>query len=253
MGYLVRLFIIFMILPIHEFAHAWTAHKLGDDTAKYQGRLTLNPIAHLDPIGAICLLIGGFGWAKPVPIDPSRFSRKHSLRFGVAITALAGPVSNLIVAVVRTSPGDNNKLIYLGTNTADSSNCAYERYVDGSTPWVDLETALASTGGSTQRRPVRPNAQFTLGPGAAWYDVAVDSAVQNGTVATNKAYLQCDVDPTSALGRSLTISFGDNLTGIDNVENGEVERSLPVKRIVKGNLVIEKGGQMFNAAGAKLY
>ena len=98
MGYLVRLFIIFMILPIHEFAHAWTAHKLGDDTAKYQGRLTLNPIAHLDPIGAICLLIGGFGWAKPVPIDPSRFSRKHSLRFGVAITALAGPVSNLIVA-----------------------------------------------------------------------------------------------------------------------------------------------------------
>ena len=98
MGYLVRLFIIFMILPIHEFAHAWTAHKLGDDTAKYQGRLTLNPIAHIDPIGAICLLIGGFGWAKPVPIDPSRFTRKHSVRFGVAITALAGPVSNLIVA-----------------------------------------------------------------------------------------------------------------------------------------------------------
>lgn len=102
MGYLVRLFIIFMILPIHEFAHAWTAHKLGDDTAKYQGRLTLNPIAHIDPIGAICLLIGGFGWAKPVPIDPSRFSRKHSVRFGVAITALAGPVSNLIVAFLGT-------------------------------------------------------------------------------------------------------------------------------------------------------
>lgn len=98
MGYLVRLFIIFLILPIHEFAHAWTAYKLGDETAKYQGRLTLNPIAHIDPIGAICLLIGGFGWAKPVPIDPSRFTRKHSVRFGVAITALAGPVSNLIVA-----------------------------------------------------------------------------------------------------------------------------------------------------------
>ena len=97
-GYLVRLFIIFLILPIHEFAHAWTACKLGDDTAKYQGRLTLNPIAHLDPIGAICLLIGGFGWAKPVPIDPTRFTRKHSMRFGVAITALAGPVSNLIVS-----------------------------------------------------------------------------------------------------------------------------------------------------------
>ena len=98
MGYLVRLVIIFLILPIHEFAHAWTAYKLGDDTAKYQGRLTLNPIAHLDPIGAICLMIGGFGWAKPVPIDPTRFTRKRSMRFGVAITALAGPLSNLIVA-----------------------------------------------------------------------------------------------------------------------------------------------------------
>ena len=97
-GYLVRLFIIFLILPIHEFAHAWTASRLGDDTAKYQGRLTLNPLAHLDPVGAVCLLIGGFGWAKPVPIDPTRFTRKHSMRFGVAITALAGPLSNLIVA-----------------------------------------------------------------------------------------------------------------------------------------------------------
>ena len=97
---LVRLFIIFMILPIHEFAHAWSAYKLGDDTAKYQGRLTLNPFAHLDPIGAICMLVAGFGWAKPVPIDPSRFSRKHSVRFGVAITALAGPLSNLIVSFI---------------------------------------------------------------------------------------------------------------------------------------------------------
>lgn len=99
-GYLVRLFIIFLILPIHEYAHAWAAHKLGDDTAKYQGRLTLSPLAHLDPIGAICLMIGGFGWAKPVPIDPSRFDRKHSIRFGVAMTALAGPVSNLIVSFI---------------------------------------------------------------------------------------------------------------------------------------------------------
>ncbi len=97
---LVRLFIIFMILPLHEFAHAWTANKLGDDTAKYQGRMTINPLAHIDPIGALCLLVGGFGWAKPVPIDPSRFNRKHSMRFGVAITALAGPVSNLIAGFI---------------------------------------------------------------------------------------------------------------------------------------------------------
>lgn len=100
MGFLVRLFIILMILPLHEYAHAWTAHKLGDDTAMYQGRLTLNPLVHIDPVGALCLLVGGFGWAKPVPIDPSRFSRKHSMRFGVAITALAGPVSNLIAGYI---------------------------------------------------------------------------------------------------------------------------------------------------------
>lgn len=98
--YLVRLFIIFMILPLHEYAHARTAYKLGDDTAMYQGRMTLNPISHIDPIGALCLLIGGFGWAKPVPIDPTRFNRRHSMRFGVAITALAGPVSNLIAAFI---------------------------------------------------------------------------------------------------------------------------------------------------------
>lgn len=100
MGVLVRLLIIFLILPLHEYAHAWTAHKLGDDTALYKGRLTLNPIAHVDPVGAILLLLTGFGWAKPVPIDPTRFDRKHSMRFGVAITALAGPVSNLIAAFV---------------------------------------------------------------------------------------------------------------------------------------------------------
>ena len=98
--YLVRLFIIFVILPLHEYAHARTAYKLGDDTAMYQGRMTLNPISHIDPIGALCLLLGGFGWAKPVPIDPTRFNRKHSMRFGVAVTALAGPVSNLIAAFV---------------------------------------------------------------------------------------------------------------------------------------------------------
>ena len=100
MQILVRLFIILLILPLHEFAHAWTAHKLGDDTASYQGRLTLHPLAHVDPIGALLLLLTGFGWAKPVPIDPTRFNRKHSLRFGMAVTAAAGPISNLIAAAV---------------------------------------------------------------------------------------------------------------------------------------------------------
>lgn len=96
----VHLIIIFLILPLHEYAHAWAAYKLGDDTASYQGRMTLNPLAHIDPIGALCMLLFGFGWAKPVPIDPTRFDRKHSIRFGVAMTALAGPVSNLIAALI---------------------------------------------------------------------------------------------------------------------------------------------------------
>ncbi|MCD7772900.1 MAG: site-2 protease family protein [Ruminococcus sp.] len=92
-----RILIIFMVLPVHEFAHAYAAKKLGDRTAENAGRLTLNPISHIDPIGAICLLLAGFGWAKPVPINPNRF--KH-IKSGTIITALAGPLSNIIVAYI---------------------------------------------------------------------------------------------------------------------------------------------------------
>ena len=97
---LASLVIIFLIMPFHEWAHAFTAYKLGDTSVKARGRMSLNPIEHIDPIGALMILLIGFGWAKPVPIDPTRFDRKHSMRFGVAITALAGPVSNLIAAFV---------------------------------------------------------------------------------------------------------------------------------------------------------
>ncbi len=82
-------------LSIHEFSHALAAHKLGDDTAKYMGRLSINPIKHLDPIGALCMVFFRFGWAKPVPIDPRNF--KNPKR-DFAISALAGPLSNLLVA-----------------------------------------------------------------------------------------------------------------------------------------------------------
>ena len=98
--YLIHALVILLILPLHEYAHAWTAYKLGDDTASYQGRLTLNPFAHLDLLGTICMLVAGFGWAKPVPINPNKFNRKHSIRFGIAVTALAGPVSNLLAGLV---------------------------------------------------------------------------------------------------------------------------------------------------------
>ena len=92
-----KILIIFLVLPIHECAHAWAAHKMGDETAAYSGRLTLNPLAHIDLLGALCLLITGFGWAKPVPINPLKFKKQ---RFGIAITAAAGPLSNLAVSFI---------------------------------------------------------------------------------------------------------------------------------------------------------
>ncbi len=82
-------------LSIHEFFHAYAAYKLGDNTAKYMGRLTINPIKHLDPLGALCMVFFRFGWAKPVPIDPRNF--KNPKR-DFAVSALAGPLSNLLVA-----------------------------------------------------------------------------------------------------------------------------------------------------------
>lgn len=94
-----RLMIIFMVLPIHEYAHAFAAYKLGDNTAMYKGRLTMNPLAHVDPFGALCLFLTGFGWAKPVPINPMKFKNQ---RAGMCISAAAGPLSNLFVAYLAT-------------------------------------------------------------------------------------------------------------------------------------------------------
>ena len=93
---LARVFTVFCILPIHEFAHAFVANKLGDDTAKNQGRLTIAPLAHLDIFGVIMILVCGFGYAKPVPINARNFKNP---KLGMAISALAGPVSNLLMAL----------------------------------------------------------------------------------------------------------------------------------------------------------
>jgi len=84
-------------LPVHEFAHGWVAHKMGDDTARNYGRLTLNPMAHLDLVGTLMLLIAGVGWAKPVPINPRNF---RNPKLGMALSSLAGPVSNVLLALV---------------------------------------------------------------------------------------------------------------------------------------------------------
>ncbi len=88
---------ILVALTVHECAHAFAAKRLGDDTAESMGRLTLNPLAHLDPLGAILFLLVGFGWAKPVPVDPRNF--RHPVRDS-ALVAFAGPLSNLILAFI---------------------------------------------------------------------------------------------------------------------------------------------------------
>ncbi len=92
-----RVFVVFCILPIHEFAHAWVAYKLGDDTARLKGRLTIAPMAHIDLMGALLIFLAGFGYAKPVPVNPRNFKNP---RKGMALTALAGPLSNLLMAVI---------------------------------------------------------------------------------------------------------------------------------------------------------
>lgn len=97
----VRVFIIFCVLPIHEFAHGYVAYKLGDNTAKLKGRLTMNPLAHIDPFGALMVLIVGFGYAKPVPVNIGRFKRGKRKQY-MALTAFAGPISNIIMATIFT-------------------------------------------------------------------------------------------------------------------------------------------------------
>lgn len=94
---MVRVFVIFCVLPIHEFAHAFVAHKLGDDTARLSGRMTTNPLAHIDPIGALMIILAGFGYAKAVPVNIRNFKKRKPY---MALTALAGPVSNIVMAFI---------------------------------------------------------------------------------------------------------------------------------------------------------
>ncbi|MDR1927594.1 MAG: site-2 protease family protein [Oscillospiraceae bacterium] len=90
-------FIVFCTLPVHEAAHAWMAKKLGDNTAWMHGRLTLNPMKHIDWMGALLILLVGFGYAKPVPVNPRNFNNPKR---DMALVALAGPVSNLMMGLV---------------------------------------------------------------------------------------------------------------------------------------------------------
>ena len=98
------LLVMFITLPIHELAHAYVAVKLGDNTPRWQGRLTINPFAHIDYIGSLFILLFGFGWAKPVQVNHFNFRRPKR---DMAIVALAGPLSNILMALIF------NILIYL--------------------------------------------------------------------------------------------------------------------------------------------
>ena len=90
--------IVLVTITVHELAHGYAAYLLGDNTAKDAGRLSLNPLAHLDPLGAILLFVTGFGWAKPVPINPFYFKGNRSR--GVMLVSVAGPLSNILLAFI---------------------------------------------------------------------------------------------------------------------------------------------------------
>lgn len=87
-------------LTFHEYAHAWAADKLGDPTARHMGRLTLNPVSHVDPIGMIMLFFAGFGWAKPVPVTPYKLT--GNMRRSMMLVSVAGPATNIIIAIVAS-------------------------------------------------------------------------------------------------------------------------------------------------------
>lgn len=99
-GLLLSLPAIIIAISFHEFAHAWAADKLGDYTPRQQNRLTLAPDRHIDPIGFILLLLAGFGWGKPVQINPRNFTHKISMSAGEAIVSIAGPIMNFLLAFI---------------------------------------------------------------------------------------------------------------------------------------------------------
>ncbi len=101
-GLLLTLPGVIIAITFHEFAHAYAAYKLGDDTAKMQGRLNLNPLSHIDPFGFLLLIFAHIGWGKPVQINPNNFDRKYSASAGEAIVSVAGPAMNFLLAIVFT-------------------------------------------------------------------------------------------------------------------------------------------------------
>jgi Zn-dependent protease len=96
--------IVLVCFPIHEFGHAWVATRLGDYVAQQEGRVTLNPTAHIDPVGAIFLAIGGFGWARPVPFIATNLRKAPSITVGIILVSIAGITMNLLLAALAALP-----------------------------------------------------------------------------------------------------------------------------------------------------
>ena len=117
---ILRIAAVLLCLVIHEVSHGLAAYHLGDPTAKQSHRLSLNPLRHLDPFGLIMMIAVGFGWAKPVPVNPNYFRKPKQ---GMAVTALAGPVSNLLLAVFFLGIG---KVIYLYAPYSAGMNVFFE-------------------------------------------------------------------------------------------------------------------------------
>ena len=123
---------VLVAITFHEFAHGIVAYKLGDNTAKNEGRLSLNPFAHLDPIGTLMLVFAGFGWGKPVHVNPSNYTRKISMEKGEAIVSAAGPIMNILLAFVFA-------IIYFVIY-----RFAGEGFLDSTVGWVIMQI-IAST------------------------------------------------------------------------------------------------------------
>lgn len=114
LDFFVVILALVIVITIHEFSHAWTANYLGDPTAKLAGRISLNPLRHLDPLGTLMMFLIRIGWGKPVPVNPAYFRHRHR---DEALTALAGPMSNLLLAIVIMIP-----VKYLGEYLLPSVN-----------------------------------------------------------------------------------------------------------------------------------
>ncbi|MBE9524717.1 MAG: site-2 protease family protein [Chloroflexi bacterium] len=117
-----RIIVLLTAFSFHEFAHAWTANYFGDDTPRHHGRLTLNPLAHLDPMGSLLLIVAGFGWAKPVPVNP--YALKQRAPSALMWVSLAGPASNLLLAILAST--------FFRFNIISLEQAFYDSYSSGS-------------------------------------------------------------------------------------------------------------------------